>query len=408
MTPFTLTINRLAGLGDGIGEYNGLPIFVPKTCAGDEIEVALVKQTTEFYRGELTRVISAGPARVPAPCPHYAHCGGCSLQHLDTETYQNLKRDMVTQALGYSGYADVVPTFHFLPANIRRRADFKIHEGKLAYMELGSHDLTPIESCLILTPALQALIAPINALLPKLPRLKTVALTLADNGVDMRLGLLPTALPLPENEQKMLREFSAKHKVARISFDDGKNIIPFIADTPLVMKLGEYSIPLPLRAFLQASAEAQSLMTELTLKHLKTCHHVVDLFAGMGTYSFPLSRYGRVVAVENDKAMVETMKHLSKSVGPRRRDLFLEPLNVGDLSKFDGAVINPPRAGAKAQVALLAKSNIKKIVLISCNPATWSRDAKTLREAGYKLETLTAIDQFVYAPHVELVSVFTK
>ena len=404
----TLEITRLAGLGDGIGSHNGKPVFVPKSCAGDVLRVNFTQETVEFYRGEIDSVVTPGPERVPAPCPHFSACGGCSLQQLSQASYQAFKRDVVVQALGYSGFADIQPEMHFLPPASRRRADFKILNGSLAYSGMRSHDLVAIKTCLILEPALQALIEPLNAFLPKLPRFKTVSFTSADSGIDIRFTLLPTALPLPETEQKMLQTFAEHYNVGRIMLDDGKRIIPFIVRTPITMQLGEHKVPLPPRAFLQATKQAQTLMTEFALKHLRTSQKVVDLFAGMGTYTFPLSRFGKVVAVEGDKHMVESSKYISKSVEIKRRDLFLEPLTVTQLNKFDGAIINPPRAGAKNQIEQLAGSKIKTIVMISCNPATWSRDAKTLKNAGFHLEKLTAIDQFVYSGHVEIASVFRR
>jgi 23S rRNA (uracil1939-C5)-methyltransferase len=174
----------------------------------------------------------------------------------------------------------------------------------------------------------------------------------------------------------------------------------------VLMNIGDIAVPIPADAFLQASAEAQALITALVIDATKNISPIVDLFCGIGTYSFPMSERARVHAVDNDGAMIDNIRGLSPKVSVQKRDLFLHPLTAAELAKYNAAVINPPRMGSAAQIAQLAKSGIKKIIMVSCNHATWSRDAKALKNSGYQLQSATVIDQFVYSPHVELVSVF--
>lgn len=404
MSQFTLTITRLGGLGDGSGLHEGKPVFISKSCIGDVLKVQETSAKSDAKRAEILEIITAGPNRVSAPCPHYAACGGCSLQHLSTDSYQQFKRDIITSALGYADFPDVIPVFHFLsPAN-RRRADFKVDHAKLAYVSAKSHDRVAIESCLILVPELQALIQPINQLLPQFPHVTGLAMTRADSGIDILLQVKSS-----EGGLASYQHFADALPIARLSVQWPSGPIQSLAQTDQVlMNLSGHDVPIPADAFLQASAEAQALITDIVVKTTNGVSPVVDLFAGIGTYSFPMSARARVHAVDNNGPMIDHIRSISPKVTVQKRDLFLNPLSAAELSKYKAAVINPPRMGAAAQVKQLATSSIRKIVMISCNHATWSRDARVLKQAGYTLESLTVIDQFVFSPHLELVSVFTR
>lgn len=394
MTSYRLEITRLGGLGDGSGMHEGAPVFVPKSCIGDELTVRDTESKAGVRRAEIIDIVTAGKDRAPAPCPHYAACGGCSLQHLSQSGYQQFKRDVVMSALSYGGFPDIVPEFHFLPANSRRRADFKVENGQLAYVAAKSHARVPISDCLILTPRLRALIAPLNELLPLLPEVTSVQMTEADSGIDLQIE---SPKPLPEMAIKM---FADQHGLARAN--------NYTANA-VTMHFGGQKVSLPPDAFLQASKEAETLMTSLVVNAAAGANNIVEFFSGLGTYTFPLAKKATVSAFELDNAMVSAMLKLHHPrVKAFRRDLFKEPMPTHALKGFDIAVINPPRMGASAQTKALATSGIAKIVMVSCNHATWSRDAKALKDAGYKLNSLAVIDQFVYSPHVELVSIFTK
>ena len=401
---YTIEITRLGGLGDGSGSHDGLPVFVAKSTIGDVLQVRETNRTKESLRAEIIKITTPGPDRVKAPCPHYDQCGGCSLQHLATDAYRKFKHDVITTALGYGGFPDIVPHFHFLPPATRRRADFKIENGKLAYMSFKSHERVAIKTCLILLPELEALITPLNEMLPRFPQLTGLSVTRADTGIDMLLHLKSSEGGLGPYEM-----ISDNLPIARLSARFPSGSIQLIAQEDLIMmKLAEYDVPIPPDSFLQASAEAQTIITGLLAKATKGISPIVDLFAGIGTYSFPLSERARVLAVENNGPMIDGIRSITPKVSTLKRDLFLKPMSAEELAKFKAAIINPPRAGAAAQIAQLAQSRIPKIAMVSCNHATWSRDAKTLKNAGYRLDSLDVVDQFVWSPHVELVSVFSR
>jgi 23S rRNA (uracil1939-C5)-methyltransferase len=405
LAQFTFEISRLGGLGDGSGTYEDSQYFVPKSTVGDILKVNTTDSQGGQRRAEIVEIVKAGPNRVAAPCPHFTACGGCALQHLDHDAYQNFKKSIVTTALGYGGFPEVEPIIHFLPANTRRRTEFKIENRQLAYVAAKSHTKVPINSCLILIPELQALIKPINKMLPKFPHVTGVSISMTDTGIDMLLQLASS-----DGGLSYYKPFLDTLPLARVSIQwPSKSIQMLDQKEMILMRLGNHDVPIPADAFLQASSEAQKIITDLVVKAVTGTSPIVDLFCGMGTYSFPMSdNRARVHAVDNNGPMIDHMKGISPQVSVQKRDLFLNPLTTEELKKYKAAVINPPRMGAAAQIKHLAASGIPKIVMVSCNHSTWSRDAKALKTAGYNLQSLTAIDQFVYSPHVEIVSVFSR
>ena len=411
----TVTIDSVGGLGDGIGRLDGKPVFVPKSCAGDTLSVRITQQTKEFMRGEIAGIVSAGAERTDALCPYFDACGGCSLQQLNATAYKAFKERVLADALAHGGFPGTPAAITFLPPATRRRVDFKIqHSGKmlaLAYHGLRSHSLVPIDQCLILEPALQRLVSLLPsalAILPYASSFRALSLTLADNGVDMLLELSGAA---PKAE---LAKLARALGIARISASNGKTTETVCEEPQLVMQLGGYAVPLPPDAFLQAAKQGQEVLTDFVLAHVESGARVADLFCGIGTYSFAISRKARVHGVEIQGAAVQNLKDtidhykLRGHMSAEARDLFQKPLTAAELEKFDTIVLNPPRAGAKAQAEAIAASKVKKLVMVSCNPASFARDAKILKAAGFTLTQAAGLDQFVWSPHLEIAAAFAR
>lgn len=401
-------------MGDGIATHAGKPVFIPKSVSGDRLRVRIIAQTSEFMRGEIIDVLFPGEHRAPAPCPHFAACGGCSLQQLEQTHYRNFKTRIAHNALKQAGYEGADINTVFLPAASRRRAEFKWTGSELAYLGLRSHSKTAIGTCLILQPALQALIAPLAQALSCLPFAKDIAsvsLTAADSGIGLTLALIfpyPASVP-----QAPLQALAEALGIASISVTDGRKLLACAERATLTMRLGAADIALPADAFLQATSEGQQLLTEFAQSASHHSKHIVDLFCGIGTYSFPLSARAKVLAIENDQPMVHALRDAARTrnmpnITAEKRDLFISPLQPHELAAFDTAVINPPRAGAKAQTEQLAAARTPTIVMISCNPGTFARDAKILKNAGYTLNAALAIDQFVWSPHLEIAAAFSR
>lgn len=411
ISPVTVTIESLGGLGDGIASLNGKPLFVPKACAGDQLSVRIVHQTKEALRGEIVSVEQPGPDRATAPCLHFDACGGCTLQQLSEESYREFKTRMAESALRQAGFPDIKIETIFLPAASRRRAEFKFDGQKLAYFAARTNDLVPIDNCLILEPALAALMKPLARDLKKISGIKTVSLTAADSGFDLQITLIHNDKPDVAVLDKMAETLGLSRIGIRSKNDEYWGAVK---RAPVTMHLGGYDVALPPDAFLQASSEGQKILTDAVLAGTEGAKRIVDLFCGIGTYSFPLSARASTHAVELDAAMIGSLKksikqhNLSEKLSAEERDLFRNPLSAKELNSFDAVVINPPRIGAKSQCEDIAASTVSRVVMVSCNPATFARDAKTLKDGGFRLESTKALDQFVYSPHLEMVAVFSR
>lgn len=413
--PALVTVESLGGLGDGIATLDGTPVFIPKSCPGDRIMARVVHQNRDGMYAKIEELVTPGPGRHIPPCRYFDRCGGCSLQQLSPDSYREFKSRTFQNAITHAGYDGSNAEISFLPSDTRRRVEFKIdmQSGKplLAFHEPRSHTPIAIERCLILHPQLQALIAPVNAWLADAPfasGLFALSLTLADSGTDMLLTFrgpdMPQAIPLDG--------VCARLGVNRINLRprEGKAATAASA-APVTMALAGYDIPLPPDAFLQATAEGQKLLTESALAACDGAKQVVDLFCGIGTYSFPASRRVKTHAAEGDTGMIQAMReaigrHGITSLSCEARDLFKNPFSAGELAGYDAAIINPPRLGARAQCEQLALARIPRIALISCNPATFTRDARILKAAGYRMASAMGVDQFVYSPHLELTALF--
>ena len=429
MEIITVKIESLGGLGDGISKYGDKPVFVAKSVVGDELRVRVIHETAEFKRGSIVEILRDGEARVAAPCPYFEACGGCSLQQLRETSYREFKRKIVQNAMKQAGFegSDASEKIVFLPAASRRRVEFKLLKtaGKwsLAFVGNRSHDKIAISNCLILEPELQAILPIISDLIGGLSFAKDieeVRLTAADSGIELVLTLSRTAKP-PANLNAIkteLKNIADAAKLVRVSLADSRFVPIEVAENGyLTMRLGKADIHLPQDAFLQATREGARLLTKFAKHETRGSKKILDLFCGIGTYSVALCEDAVVHAVDDHELMVMNLRNASRTGNMRltteKRNLFTNPFSAYELSKFDGVVLNPPRSGAKAQREPIAKNQqnnlakLKNVVMISCNPATFARDAKILKNAGYALKNAIAIDQFVYSPHLELAAHFS-
>lgn len=414
-----LCVESLGGLGDGIASHEGVPVFIPKTLAGEKVRVRITGRTRENARAELLEVLTPSPHRQPAACTHYAQCGGCTLQHMDDATYREFKLRRARDAVRMAGYdpALLAPLVQIPPAS-RRRTEFKIIYTptgvSLAYLGTRSHEPVAIEDCKILSPILHSTSASFSAVFATLlskERLHSLQLTEASNGVDV---VIEAAHALADETKKKLIDNIPPHCI-RLSLTDGKRLQALWQNATPVLALKKASVAIPPSAFLQASLDAQNAITARVAEALSGAKRVVDLFAGLGIYSLSLPKGTFALAVESDRRMVEairraaTQNKLEAEVKALVRDLFVSPLPAKELSDFDAAVINPPRTGAKAQCEQIAlSSGLRRVVMVSCNPATFTRDAKILREGGFSLKSVVPIDQFTWTAHLEMVALFEK
>ncbi len=414
MTETTVIIDHLGGLGDGVAQTPSGRLHIPFTAPGDEARVAL----TGKDNGTLRELLRPSPLRALPPCSHFGTCGGCALQHLQPAFIADWKRQRVTAALARSGLIDVEvnPTIA-VPPGTRRRATLAARRiGKrfvVGFAERASHRLVDLQECWILRPELVRLIAPLRETLGTLlgaDEAADIALTLTETGVDF---VLIRKRPLTLADREALAAFAEGVDLARVSW----RASPLTAAEPVAarrspqIRVGADLVSLTPGAFLQPSGEGEMQLTKLVLEAITDVQGpIVDLFSGLGTFSIPASRLAMVSAFDSDNAAISTLRNATRggAVNAGTRDLFREPLTVKELNAFIAAIIDPPRAGAQAQARRLADSAIPTIVYVSCNPASFARDAAILLQGGYRLDRVTPVDQFAWSPHIELVGVFRR
>jgi 23S rRNA (uracil1939-C5)-methyltransferase len=280
----------------------------------------------------------------------------------------------------------------------------------LGFNAEGSHRIIDMRECFILRPELFALVEPLRRLMGRLmgPRGNgEVRMTLADQGPDILLekvsveGLQAT---------EALAEFAEAHRLARLAIDDGYGAQTRWEPEPVTITLGGVPVQLPHGAFLQATREGEDALVSSVREAVGPARIVADLFAGLGT--FALSLEGRILAIEGARDAALTLKaaanRAQRHVYVDHRDLFRGPLDEKELGRFEAVVLDPPRAGAKEQIPLIARSAVPRVAYVSCNPATFARDARTLADGGYSLEWVKPVGQFRWSTHVELVGSFVR
>ncbi|PWC44853.1 methyltransferase [Azospirillum sp. TSO22-1] len=414
-----LTITEVGARGDGLAVAGGTRVFVPLTVPGDRVRVRvrLGEAKGDGVRGELLEVLEPGPGRGDPACGHFGTCGGCTLQHMADDAYAAWKVGLVRGALARVKLDEVpfAPLARTAPAARRRARLAALRRGKrvwLGFNERLSHRLVDVAACPVLVPRLEALLAPLRAVLAEvLPDGQGCDAVLADleGGVDLLL-VGPRTIDLAARER--LVAFAESAGVARLSWqpDDRGTAEPVAHRAPVVVRFAGVPVVPPPGAFLQASAAGEAALVAAVLENVGSAGKVADLFAGLGTFSLPLAQTAAVHAVEGDAAAVAALGRAVQGLRltTERRNLFEDPLTPKELARFDAVVFDPPRAGAAEQAKALAGSKVPLVVAVSCNPASFARDARTLADGGYAFKRVYPVDQFLWSAHVEVVGVFAR
>ena len=399
-----ITIQRLGHKGDGIAEG---PILAPLTLPGETVDGDVVDG-----RMDTPRILAPSPDRVKAPCPHFRQCGGCALQHASDGFLARWKQQVVETALAAQGLGADIRPIHISPPRSRRRATLagtRTKKGALVGFHARRSDtIVPITDCHVLHPDLLAVLPTLEQI-TRLGGSRSAtlafALTRSENGIDCAVT---GGKPLDEALRLALPQFI--RQFARLTWD-GETVF---TETPPTQSFGTVTVTPPPGSFLQATPDGEAALVAAMKEAVAGARHVVDLFSGAGTFTFPIAAAAPVHAVEGDRAMIAALDHGTrhatgiKKVTAEQRDLFRRPLMAEDLAPYDAAVIDPPRAGAEAQVRELAASDVARIGFVSCNPVTFARDAKILTDAGYRLDWVQVVDQFRWSPHIELAAAFSR
>lgn len=409
--PVVLHIRSLGAHGDGVAEHDGAQVFVPRALEGETVEAIVA----DDGRGELVRVIEASASRVPPLCPHFGDCGGCRTQHLSGEANRAWKHGIVTQAFRHRGLACDIEPVRGVGLHSRRRAVFAAKrqgsEVVLGFRAEGSHRIVDMSCCPVLDPKLEGLLPKLRSLLGVLlddGESARLYVLLADNGIDVACGTLKRTLSPQQAEY--VAAIAQDSALVRLRVGGA----PLMQRAVPVIRLGGVPAEVSAEMFVQAVPEAEEMLISLVSESIGKAKCVADLFSGAGTFTFALAKRARVMAVDGDGASIGVLVKAAKGAGglkpieTRVRDLFKAPLSRLELAPFDAVLLDPPRAGAKEQAEAIARSEVGRVLAVSCNPATLARDARILVDAGFTLERVVPIDQFLFSPHVEVFASFQR
>jgi len=353
--------------------------------------------------------LAFGPQHQEPPCRHFPECGGCQLQHADDEAYRGYLVSRIETALAQHRLSTEIRDPHLSPPNTRRRATLRaLKVGQAAVLGFNaekSHRIVDMRECHILRPELFVLVEPLRRLLSGLlppRRTAEVQLSLIDQGADVLLkGVEARRLDAIE----ALTSLGAKHRLARLSIDQGLGPETIYEPEPATTTLSAVPVSFPVGAFLQATGDGEAVLIETVREATSGAARIADLFAGLGTFALATRA---AYAAEASRDTAAALKRAAPAIAVEHRDLYRRPLDGGELMRFDAVILDPPRAGAAEQAALLAASSVQRIAYASCNPATFARDAKTLVGGGYGLDWVRPVGQFRWSTHVELAASFVR
>ncbi len=405
----TLIIDRLGHRGDGVADTPEGPVYAAFALPG---ETATGPRAGD--RLAVARIEAPSPDRVAPPCPHFGACGGCALQHGSDALLAGWKTAQVAAALAARGLEAPLRPIHVSPPGARRRVTLAARRTRKGAL-VGFHGradeaIVPVSACPVADPA-------IVAVLPSLPELTAlcasragalrIALTAAQAGLDVAVE---GAKPLDGPGRLRLAAWAGALDVARLTID-GETVAQA---RPPAHPMGRARVVPPPGGFLQATRDGEAALAAAVAEAAGGAARIADLFAGCGTFALRLAAAAEVHAVEADRGALAALSAAwraapgMKAVSTEARDLADRPLHPEELARFDAAVFDPPRAGALAQAAQIARSDLRRVAAVSCNPATFARDARLLVDAGFRLLWVQPVDQFRWSPHVELAAAFAR
>jgi 23S rRNA (uracil1939-C5)-methyltransferase len=401
-------IDHVGHQGDGIAFAGGEQVYIPYTLPGETVEFS-----RSGDRGVCAKILVPSPDRIAPICPYFGTCGGCALQHWREENYRAWKRELVVAALAHEGIEAPVGDLVDAHGDGRRRAVLharRTREGvTVGFMAHRSHTVVAIDHCPVLAPALACVFAIAERL--------AMGLATKDKPLDLQFTATEGGLdvdvrgsgPLDAAVHSSLAKITAEERLARLT-RHGETVAQLAEP---VLRIGAARVALPPGAFLQATEAGENMLATVVGEAAKGAAKIADLFCGVGTFALRLATNARVLAVDGDEAAVGALARAAKAprlkpVEAVHRDLFRRPLAAGELKGFDAVVLDPPRQGAEAQARALARGAVPRLIYVSCNPASFARDARILCDGRYRLTGVTPVDQFRYSPHVELVGVFNR
>lgn len=400
-----LKIDFVGHQGDGVAHLNGHAIFVPYTLEGETVSVE-----GSGPRRDIQSIKEPSPDRIEPVCQHFGTCGGCQLQHMSKASYEKWKIGLVTEPLSKVGITFKPDEMISFEDASRRKCVFNAQrtpEGmQLGFTEKSSVEIVSIDACPVLVPEINGQLDQIRDLVNSVPTSKhplRVSVLVTKNGLDISIE---DGKPLSEAERQVLIKKSITHKFSRLTVNQDT----LIKTAEPHIEIANTIVSPPPAAFVQALKQAEDAMSDIVADYLKGCKHVADLYCGIGTFALKLAENSAVYAVEESGDALESLDQAWRQTGGKlkqvkteKRNLERRPVTFGELKKMDGLVFDPPRAGAELQCRQIAKSRVKKVAAVSCNPTTLATDLEILIGAGFNVKRIVPIDQFKYTPHVEVV-----
>ena len=408
-----LTIDHIGHRGDGVAEVDGQAVYVPFALPDERVEVENVAKHPD--RRRLVRIDLPSSDRIEPICPHFGVCGGCAVQHWKGESYRAWKRGLVIEQLQLAKIDCDVAELVDAHGEGRRRIVLHARIGthsveRVGFAAASSHEIVPIDHCPILAPELANALKvaeSVAEILRPTGKPLDIQLTATQNGLDVDVRGSGTLQP---NVMQLLARVAEQHRLARLTRHG--ELIALRAQPTIMM--GKAALTLPPASFLQATAAGEEELAARVSAACGKASTIVDLFCGVGPFALRLAERARIRAYDAEAAAIAALGKAAastkglKPIATEIRDLFRRPLALPELRDVDAVVFDPPRQGALAQAQQLAASHVPVIVAVSCNPATFARDAQVLIGGGYRIGTVEPIDQFKYSPHVELVARFAR
>ncbi|MBX9710639.1 MAG: methyltransferase [Xanthobacteraceae bacterium] len=408
-----LVIDHVGHFGDGVAAAGDANIYVPYTLGGESIDV--LPSPGHPDRRVLANIVTPSPERIEPFCPHFGTCGGCAIQHWKMDAYRAWKRQLVVDTLTHNGIDCDVGELIDAHGTGRRRMVLHARVSpqgvlRVGFAAAGRHEIIAIDHCPILDPALHDAINAANdiaeALAPASKPLD-IQVTAADNGLDVDVR---GSGPLSAQLLSKISKLAERHNLARLT-RHGELVI---MRSPPVVHVGKAQLILPPGGFMQPTVAGEEILAAQVTARCKGAKHIADLFCGIGPFALRLAEKFRVSAFDSDEPAIAALNNAVKQtqglkpLKAQARDLFRRPLMAQELRDYDCVVYDPPRHGALAQSQQLAASKVALVVAVSCNPATFARDARILIDGGYKIDCVTGVDQFRHTPHVEVVARFKR
>ncbi|MGX9461929.1 23S rRNA (uracil(1939)-C(5))-methyltransferase RlmD [Shewanella sp. A14] len=432
----SLSVTQLDHLGAGIAQHQGKVVFIPGVLPGETATVQFVEQKKSYAKAKLITIDVASTNRVQPHCPHYHQCGGCDLQHMDTIAQRNHKQVALVDLISKLSNAKSIETdiiaaplvgeaWHY-----RRRArlatvfDKKSQRLQLGFRAGNSNKIVSIQQCPVLAEPLSALITPLAVNLNQLKAkscLGHVELTQADNG---NFVVLRVTKVLPASDIRWLTGFAEKHQLNLLLQDDAgqlTQLYPLLHAENILARLPYYhlaqesvSCSFTPGNFVQVNGAINQAMVDQAVEWLEpqAGERILDLFCGVGNFSLPLAlKAADVIGVEGVPEMVQQAKQnaVDNQLGNvtfYHADLSADLSTQTWLGKIDKLLLDPARAGAFESLQWLQKMQPKKVVYVSCNPASLARDSSVLLANGYRIAKVGLVDMFPQTHHIEAMVLF--